>query len=400
MGMFAYRAVDGNGRVCAGRLPAISASELESRLRSAGLELLKASPVRPRVFGGGIPRKELIGFCMHREQTLRAGLMITDALADQVDGASHARFRELLTVTLQAVREGTQLSDALKAFPEAFDDVFVGLVRSGESSGRLPDAFGKLGDMIKWQDELLAKTKKLLMYPAITVTVLVGVTVFVLVFLVPQLAGFIREMSGGKLPFQTRLLLDMSAGLVAHWGKLLMIPPVLAAAAYLALRFGGERLRYRIDRAKLRIPLVGKVLEKILIARFTALFGMLYAAGLPVLQAVGIGRDAVGNRHVAAAITQAMDFIEQGKGIGDAFEATGLFPRLVLRMIRIGESTGDLDKGLANISYFYNREIGESIEKVQALIEPALTLSLGLILGWLMMSVLGPIYDLLAKVKV
>ncbi|MCP5266302.1 MAG: type II secretion system F family protein [Burkholderiaceae bacterium] len=400
MATFHYRAVDASGRITSGRMPAINASELEGRLRSAGLEMLRAAPARSFGFGaGGVPRKELLSFAMHMEQTLRAGLLITDALSDQVESVQHKRFHGVLTVVLQAVRDGSGFSDAMAAFPEVFDQTLVALVRSGESSGRLPDAFERIAASLKWQDELASQMKKLAMYPAFTVMVLIGVTAFVLLFLVPQLSGFIKEMSGGDLPVQTRVMLAASEFLTAHWGKLLLVPPALAFLVWVVLFLGGERLRLRIDRWKMRIPLVGPIIEKIVLARFTSLFGMLYEAGLPILQAVAIGRDAAGNRHVARALEQARQQVEQGKGIGDAFSDTGLFPNLLLRMIRIGESTGEIDKGLKNVSYFYNREINETIEKVEAMVEPALTLVLGLILGTLMMSVLGPIYDLLAKIK-
>lgn len=401
MGMFAYRAIDAGGRVSSGRMPAISTHELEGRLRAAGLELVKASPVTGyRMFASGkVPRKELINFCFHMEQTLGAGLMVTESLQDLVDGLTHVGLRDTLTVVLQAVRDGSSLSAALSAFPDTFDDVFVGLIRSGEASGRQAEMFAKLAANLKWLDELSAQVTKLLMYPLFTSLVLGGVVMFVLLYLVPQLAGFIRSMSDGALPLQTAILLAASEIMVSYWPALIAMPFVLAAGVWLALRLGGEPLRYKIDELKFKLPLFGPILKKIALSRFASLFGMLFEAGVPILQAIETGREAAGNRVLARAIGQAREQIEQGASVSEAFAMVGLFPTLVLRMLRIGESTGGIDKALHNVAYFYNREIEESIQKVQGMIEPMLTVVMGGVLGWLMMAVLGPMYDLLAKIK-
>jgi len=400
MGMFAYRAVSAEGRVTSGRMPALSAAELEGRLRGAGLELLRARPVRAsNLFSRGVPRKELINFCFHMEQTLSAGLMVTDSLQDLVDGLSHAGLRETLVVVLQAVRDGSSLSAALSAFPDVFDEVFVGLVRSGEASGRQGEIFGKLAANLKWQDELSAQVVKLLMYPLFTTLVLFGVVAFVLLYLVPQLAGFIRTMSGGELPFQTALLLASSEFLIAYWPWVLATPVVLAITAGIALRLGGEPLRYQLDGLKFKVPLFGPILAKIALSRFASLFGMLYEAGVPILKAIEVGREAAGNRVLAKSIGFARERIEQGVSVSEAFGEAAIFPSLMIRMMKIGESTGGIDTALRNVAYFYNREVQESISKVQGLIEPMLTLVMGGVLGWLMMAVLGPMYDLIAKIK-
>ena len=401
MAVFVYRAIDSTGRLSAGRMPALNERELEARLRNAGLEVIKAAPMKSRrLFAiGRAPRKELINFCFHMEQTLRGGVLITDALADLIDGVSHAGFRDIVTVLLEAVRDGSPLSSAMAEFPNTFDEVFIGLIRAGEHSGQLADAFAKLAASLKWLDELASQVKKLLTYPAFTITVLIGVTAFMLMYLVPQLATFIKSMSG-ELPFQTRMLLGLSDVMVRHWGKLLLVPALLAATGFLMLRFGSETLRLRVDLFKLRMPVLGGVIERVVLARFAALFGMLYASGVPILKSLEVCQAAAGNRWVARGIGQVQNEIVQGRGLTDAFERVGLFPSLVLRMVRIGETTGELDKSLANVSYFYNREVQETIARVQALIEPTLTVALGLLLGWLMMSVLGPIYDLLGKIKV
>ena len=145
---------------------------------------------------------------------------------------------------------------------------------------------------------------------------------------------------------------------------------------------------------------IGGVLQKVVLARFSSLFAMLYAAGVPILDSLQVCQNAAGNRHVARAIAKVRDEIVSGCGISEAFARAKVFPNLVIRMVRVGEATGELDRSMENVSYFFNREIQETIGRIQAMIEPVLTMLLGLLLGWLMMSVLGPIYDLLGKLKV
>ena len=401
MTVFVYRAVDQSGKVNSGRMPAINQRELEARLRNNGLDVIHAKPIARSALRlwSGVPRKELINFCFHMDQTLRGGVLLTDTLADLVDGVGHRKFRDVLTVLLEAVRGGQTLSVAMRDFPDVFDEVFVGLLEAGEEAGTLPDSFAKLTQSLRWLDELSAQVKKMLLYPAFTVLVLLAVTAFMLLFLVPQLAGFIRATSG-DLPMQTRMLLSLSQFMVAHWAKLLVLPFVVVAGLLATLRLGGDPVRDAIDRGKLRLPVVGAVIRKVVLARFASLFAMLYAAGVPILKSLEVSQNAAGNRHVAHAIGRVRDEIVAGCGITLAFERAAVFPNLVLRMVRIGEVTGELDRSLNNVAYFYDREIQETIGRIQTMIEPVLTMALGLLLGWLMMSVLGPIYDLLGKLKV
>lgn len=406
MAIFEYRAVDAHGKISLGRMPAQNERELESRLRNNGLETISVTSMKdgtrtPGALGSrAVPRKELINFCFHMEQTLRGGVMLPDALGDLIEGVAHVAFRDTLTVILEAVREGAPLSKAMREFPGTFDEVFVGLVFAGETSGQLPESFARVGARLRWIDELNAQVKKMVTYPAFTLAVLIGVSLFMLIYLVPQLASFIREAAGGELPLQTKLLLGLSGSLHEYWYVYFATPIVLVIAGWLAFHSLGEKALLRLDRMVLRAPVVGGVIERIVLSRFTSLFGLMYASGIPVLQSLLVCRDAAGNRWIAAGIQRVHDEVVQGRPLTDAFEQVRMFPNLVLRMVRIGEATGELDKSLENVSYFFNREIQERIDRIQAMVEPALTVTLGLMLGWLMLAVLGPIYDILGKIKI
>jgi len=402
MSSFSYRAATASGAIRRGRLVALNLQELEARLRLLGLDLIDARPQTVGRFlrSSSIPRRELISFCVHLETTLTARVHLIDALTDLAESTKHPRFREVVSVVLDNVREGKPFSAALREHPQAFNRVFVGLVESGERSGRLEEVFARLAANLKWQDEIASATKKAVTYPAFTFVVLMCATLFILLYLVPQLAVFIRSMSNGHLPMQTRALLALSEGLQQYWYVLVSAPVVLVILWLTIQRQGSEDTKRRLDALRLRIPVLGPIFSRLAIARFAGLFGMLYASGLPVVSALEVAEGAIGNRAIASAAQRAREAISQGSTIGDAFAASELFPNLLLRMIRIGETTGEIDKAMRNVTYFYEREIQDSIERLESLTEPILTLILGVLLGWLMLAVLGPIYDLISKLKI
>ena len=270
-------------------------------------------------------------------------------------------------------------------------------MRSGEQTGKLPEVLLSLTETLKWEDELSAQTKKMLMYPAFVGGTVLLVTFFLMVFLVPQMTGFIKSM-GTELPLQTVILIHVSNFCVNYWWLVLALPP----AIYFGVRYASRTnpaVEFALDHYKLKLPIIGPVLRKIILSRFTSSFAMMYAAGITVLDAIRSSEEILGNRPLEEAMRSAGRQIADGKGMTTAFQDVGLFPPLVIRMLKIGESTGALDRALLNVSYFYNREVKESIGKMQAMIEPVLTVVLGALLGWVMVSVLGPVYDTISKLK-
>jgi type IV pilus assembly protein PilC len=403
MAIYRYRAVTDSGQVRSGQTDALNLPDLEARLALAQLDLIEAQvrPVSVRAsWGGGPTTKDLITFCLHLSQVTRAGISLLDGLKDLIDDVEHPRFRVILGAVVSAIQAGTGLADALAAYPKVFDRTFIALVRAGEQSGNISETFHRLAESLKWRDELRSSFKKLLIYPAFGLTVITAVFLFLMIYLVPQLSGFIRSMSGGKLPVPTQVLLGISHFLVNHWWVLLAVPAAIGIALLLVLRFASEDLRTDLDGLKMRLPLIGATLQKIALARFTSTLGMLYASSIPVLTALELSAGAAGNRMITRAVIESQARIADGLTIAESFESAHLFPKLVIRMLRIGESTGEIDKSLANVSYFYDREIADSIKTVQALVEPVLTVFMGLILGWLILSMLGPLYDTISKLKI
>jgi type IV pilus assembly protein PilC len=298
---------------------------------------------------------------------------------------------------IESIQGGRNLSQALVDYPNVFSKVFVSLVRSGEQTGKLAEVLKSLTESLKWEDELAAQTKKLAIYPAFVGGIVLIVTFFLMIYLVPQMTGFIRNM-GQAIPLQTRILMAVSSFFVDYWWAILAAPFVVWFGLKFAIRTN-PRVAYAVDHYKISMPLLGPILRKIILSRFASSFAMMYSSGITVLDSIRSCEEIVGNRPLERALHKAGQQIAEGKGLTAAFQDLSLFPPLVIRMMRIGEATGKLDTALLNVSYFFNREVRDAIAKVQAMIEPALTVVLGAILGWVMLAVLGPVYDAISKMK-
>ncbi len=400
MAVYRYKSIDEQGKTARGRLDASNEVDLQQRLESMGLSLISCKPLSrasTAISGKKITRQDLINFCFHMEQMSRVGVPIIEALVDLRDSLENPRFREILSAMIAAIEGGKTFSEALAEFPRVFDEVFVSLVRVGEHSGELNKVLFNITETLKWQDELAAQTKKVLIYPAFVGTVVMGVIFFLMLYLVPQMVNFIQNM-GHELPLHTRVLIMTSNFFTHYWYLILLLPTGL----FLFVKYLAKRrpdVAFWLDAMKLRLWLIGPILRKIILSRFANYFALLYASGVTVLEGMQISEDIVGNRVIAKALSDVRRQVEDGKSMSESFSSVGLFPPLVLRMIRIGESTGGLDDALTNVSYFYNRDVKDAIEKLQSMIEPMMTVVLGLILGWVMLSVLGPIYDIISKIQ-
>ena len=393
-----YRAVDARGRVSRGRIDATDLHHLEQRLARMGLELIAGTEARRRRGARGvrIGRRELIHFCFALEQLLSAGVPVLDALGDLRSSALSARLRMAVSGMAESIEAGRTLSGAMEELPQVFDAVFVGLVKAGESSGEVETVLRNVTANLKWQDEQAAKVRKLLAYPLLAGSVMAAVVVFLMVGLVPQLVAFIAMM-GEELPVHTRALIAVSDSLVRYWPFVLCAPPALLVAGALLAR-ASPSLRIAIDGLELRVWGIGPLLRKIILARFANSFALLYASGITVPECMRICEELVGNRAVAKATRRAGRRIAEGASISDGFEHAGLFPPLVLRMLRVGESTGALDRALRNVGYFYERDVQEAMDRLQTLLGPAMTLVLGALLFWIIVSVLGPIYGVITGI--
>jgi len=399
---YKFKTIDAAGKVRSDTMVASNPMELEKRLGSMGFDLLSyreqtraSSSILQKK---SITRRELINFTFHVEQLTKSGVPLLDSLKDIRNSIEYSNFTDVLQTVIDDIEGGKTFSLALAEHPAIFDKVYVTLVRVGEETGNLSEVLKELAESIMWQDELASHTRKIMIYPAIVTAVVIGVVSFLMMYLMPQLLPFIRNI-GTEVPFHTRALLAVSDVFVNYWYLVFSLPIIFYAAVATGAR-KHPGFRYFIDGLKLKVWMIGPLASKIKLARFANYFAMMYSSGITVLDALGISEGMVDNLVLETSINKARSNIAEGMQISESFERTGVFPSLIVRMIKVGEDTGAMDEALLNVSYFYNREVKESIDKIEPAIMPVLTVMLGGLMMWIMLAVLGPVYDAVSNVKI
>jgi type IV pilus assembly protein PilC len=399
MPSYRYKAIDAKGGKRSGKLLAQNDLELEQRLGAMGYELVgyTESKVKgPSRLRTKVARKDMIGFISQLEQLLKAGVPLVDGLGDIRDSTEEGGLRNLLVAIVQDIESGTTFSDALAKHPQHFDEVFVTLTKVGEQSGQLSAVFEDIVETLKWQEELISQTKKLTVYPSIVLVAVLGAFTFIMLYLMPPLLPFLQDM-GTELPPATKALIATSDFFGKYW-YLVFSMPVVFFFLLKGIAARNSAVRYRIDLLKLKIPLLGSILFKLKLARFANYFSLMYRSGITVLDSLALGEKLVGNVVMAGAIEKAKDQISSGIQISDSFYNVELFPRYVVRMVKVGESTGQMDTALENVRYYYNREAREAIEKLEPALVPVMTVFLAGLLLWIMAAVLGPVYDSMSQI--
>ena len=400
MDLYRYKAIDQAGRIHNGKVDAINIADLEARLGKIGYDLIKYKRLgdsKSGFTGSGVSRRDLITFCFHLEQTYRAGVPILESLHDIRDSTENPRLREVIVAMIESIEGGKTLSQAMRDFPRVFNNVFANLVKAGEQSGEIAEVFYHLNENLKWQDEQATLTRKLLMYPLFVGIVVIAVVFFLMIYLVPELLKFISTM-GQEIPFHTTLLITISNSFVNFWYIYIILPVLIYISIIIGVKVSSS-FHYQIDMIKLKFPVIGPILNKLILTRLSSFFAIMYASGITIIDCIKTGEEIAGNRVIESAMREVGQKVSDGATLSDSFESTRLFPPLVLRMIRVGETTGALEMALKNVSYFYSRDVKESIDRLQSMIEPGMTIFLGIIIAWVMFSILGPIYDLITNIR-
>ncbi len=398
---YRFKTIDASGKIRSDTMVASNPMELEKRLGTMGFDLLsykeQNKAAKKILRSKSISRRELINFTFHIEQLIKSGVPLIDSLKDIRDSIDYSHFTDVLQTVIDDIEGGKTLSLALAEHPVIFDKVYVTLVRVGEETGQLAEVLKDLAETIRWQDELVSQTKKIMIYPVIVSVIVLLVVSFLMMYLMPQLLPFIKNL-GSEIPLHTKILIVISDVFVEYWYLIFSLPFVLVFGLKMLAR-NYSKVKYYFDGLKLNVWLFGPLMTKIKLARFANYFAMMYSSGITVLDALRISEDMVDNLVLEASIKQARASISDGVIISKSFEAVGVFPSMIVRMLKVGEDTGAMDDALLNVSYFYNREVKESIEKIEPAILPILTVLLGGIMMWIMMAVLGPVYDAVAGVK-
>lgn len=399
MPLFKYKAIDKTGKFIQGSLDAGNISDLELRLEKMNLDLITYKQKDPGadIFGRNkITRRDLINFSFHLEQLTRSGVAILDGLKDLRESEENPGFRDVIASLIEAIEGGNSFSRALAMYPKVFDDVFTSLIKVGERSGKMPEVLADITATLKWQDEIIGKAKKIMTYPAVIGSLIMAVIMFLMVFIVPDIMSALVSL-GGEIPFETRALMAVSNFLVNYWYVVIIVPLVLVFLIR-HLYKTNPRFQFKVDGILLRMWPIGEVNEKIKISRFTRYFALMFASGITVLDAIKLSRSVVSNLVLEDGIDRAWVQISEGGSISESFQNIGIFPPLVIRMLRVGESTGRMDESLRNVSYFFERDINDQIDKLEPVLQTTLMAVIGIIVLWLALSVLGPIYDTISTI--
>lgn len=389
-------------------ISAVSEVNLYSQLQAAGLELVDCSKLSQKTVASKLFRtkkvkvREMIQLFIHLEQMQGAGVPLLDSLADIRDTTENTALRDIMSEIHRDVSDGASLSEAMAKHPKVFGNIYISLIKAGEATGDLTSSYRQLEKYLKWVDEMQSKIRKATRYPII-VTFVVLITVAVMMgIVVPQIVGFLDNMKI-DLPIQTVALIKTSNffsqplfhifGIPVIGGILVVLFPFLVFLMLKTLKKMSKEWAYRIDLMILNMPVAGNLIRKITIARYAQTFGALFASGIDVVNALKSARKTVSNLAMLEALEAVEQYVQSGSPLSEAFNNSGEFPSLVVRMLKVGEESGNLTPVLQQVSEFYTRDVDEAVQGLIAAIEPALTGILGVMILWIAAGVFGPIYN-------
>ncbi len=407
MNTFLYQGIDQNGRTVNGQIAAKDEVSLEEKLREMGLWLVDAKVEKPKektksgmsrwTPGGDGGRRELIDFCTLMNFQLRVGIPILQALEVAAGDCNHPRFKATIVELRKTVEGGESLADGMVRFPRVFPGHFTSLIRAAESSGTVPDAFMELKRYLEWQEQIVSDIRQATIYPAIVLGV---VCIFVLVlftFVVPKFVSLLSIAKVG-LPLITRVVFSMSDVAKATWWiwiALVVVAPVCVGIA----RQKSKKFDIAFDKVKFALPVFGPLNHMLVVARFAHNLAVLYRSGIPIITSIQLCRDLVGSSLVGLSLVDVGQRVESGETISDALRRHPVFPPLLIRMVSMGERTGNLDTSLENVASYYNVVIPRRIKKVFSLMEPALILFLVGVVGTVALAIFLPIISLMGAVR-
>lgn len=342
-----------------------------------------------------IPTKEKVIFSRQLSTLINAGVPLVQSLSSVKDQTTNKNLQTIIGKLVNDVEAGSSLADALTHYPDVFDGVYCNLIAAGEASGTMDKSLERLANQQEKDAELVSKVRGALVYPAIVILVLVGVVTFMLTAVLPQVQSLYKGLPGAKLPLVTTLLLDISNIITSYWWILIF---GIGISIFLFLRYiKGEDGRKRFDQFKTHAPLIGPLLMRIYMARFSRTAATLVASGVPMIQMLNTAGQAVGNVQIQAAIVKATEQVKGGRSLSDAMAGDKNFLELVPNMIKIGEQSGSLEGMLSKLADYYEKEVDNKIKSISTIIEPVMMVIVGVIALVMVAAVLLPIYSLAGK---
>ena len=344
--------------------------------------------------GTGVTTRDLAIFTRQFATMINAGLPLVQCLDILSKQTEKEGFRSIIAQTMREVEAGTTLAEALakKENNKVFDELFVNMVEAGEAGGILDDILQRLATFIEKAEALKRKIQGAMVYPAVVMTVAVLATAFMLIFIIPTFARMFTTF-GGELPLPTKIVMGLSSFLRGFWWAILGF--IVASAFGIQRYYQTEAGRMRIDRLMLRVPVLGDVIRKGAVARFTRTLGTLISSGVPILTGLEITARTAGNRVIQEAIMAARASIREGETISAPLRQSNVFPPMVVQMISVGEETGALDDMLTRIADFYDSEVDTAVDALTSLIEPVMIVFMGTVVGGMVIAMYLPMFKLI-----
>ncbi|MBA3457215.1 MAG: type II secretion system F family protein [Deltaproteobacteria bacterium] len=400
MAKFQWEATTRSGEKRKGAMEAETADIVENRLRGDGMTVSRVKKEPKQIvitFGSGVPPKDLQIFTRQLATMIDAGLPLVQCLDILASQTPNKIFARILSQVKASVEQGSTFSDALKKHPKVFDDLYVNLVAAGEIGGILDTILNRLAVYIEKAVKLKGQIKSAMFYPIGILVVAIGVITVMLVKVIPTFEAMYKDMGNAQLPAPTRVVIRISNSFMSSWYVYVLIVVGIFVGLNLMRRSEGGRVIF--DRWLLRPPVMGSVLRKIVVARFTRTLGTLLASGVPILDALDICARTSGNKVVQQGIMRARNKIAEGHDMAGPLAESKVFPTMVVQMIGVGEQTGAMDQMLQKIADFYEEEVDSAVTAMTSLIEPVMMAFLGVVVGGLIIAMYLPIFNLAGNIN-
>ena len=402
MAEFTWEARARGGEVRKGVMEAENESAVNARLRQQQLNPVKVKAKAKAItfqIGSGVGVKDLVTFTRLFSTMIDAGLPLVQCLDILAGQQPNKIFAGVLRDIKDSVEQGTSFSDALRRHPRVFDELFVNLVQAGELGGILDTILSRLSVYLEKRQKLARQVRGAMIYPSVVIVVAIGVMTVLLTFVIPAFEGMFAEFGGGKeaLPKLTRIVIALSRGFVSYLPVTLAV--VIASAIGVTYSYKQPKGKRFFHKLILNLPIVGPVIRKIAVARFTRTLGTLLQSGVPILDALDICARTAGNVIIEAAVQHVRSKISEGKNMAEPLAETQVFPDMVVQMIAVGEQTGALDQMLNKIADFYEEETDVAVAALTSSLEPILMVGVGGMVGVVLAAMYLPIFSLAGNIK-
>lgn len=398
MPKFRYTAMDQGGDEVTGTLEAPSEDAVISQLRDQGYRPVEINEKSesflsdiPLIGSSAADPEEIAIFTRQMATLLDAGLPLLRAVNVLEEQTENEDFKAILSKISQDIQGGSSFSEALAAHPDVFDDLYVNMVKAGEAGGVLDTVLERLAEFAEKRQELKGKIKSATMYPAIMFIIAILVVVFLLIFVLPTFISLFHEMDV-QLPLPTRIVVGVSNFLINYWW--LVLAGIVGFYFLYKWYYSTDSGEFNIDKMKLNIPVFGELFRKVQTARFARTLGTLVSSGVPILEAIDIVQDTIGNRVISDTMDDVHESISEGDTISEPLHESGVFAPMVTHMISVGEETGNLDGMLQRVADTYERQVDDTVEGLSSILEPILIVFMGITVGIIVMAMFFPMFQL------